>query len=427
MQDIFADLQWRGLVYQTTDDQNISTWLNEKPRVVYAGFDPTADSLHVGSLLPLMMLRRFQKAGHRPIALAGGATGMIGDPSGKSAERNLLSAEQLEANIAGIENQMRHFLDFDCGEQSAILVNNFEWMNQFSYIDFLRDIGKHFPVNVMMAKDSVKSRLEGESGLSYTEFSYMLLQAYDFVHLSQKLGCELQVGGSDQWGNITAGVELARRMHSSRVLGLTTPLLTKSDGTKMGKTETGTVWLDGNRTSPYQLFQYWINLPDSDTGKCLRFLTELSYDEISQLDHSRSEEPHLRASQKALAEHMTKLVHGQEGLARAKAATEIFFGAEIENASDDELAQIFSDVPNVVLPRDELTDQGLGFVDALVKSGLVKSKGEARRAINEGGGYINNRRCESVDKILTADDLASESSIVLRRGKKKYAILRFNS
>jgi tyrosyl-tRNA synthetase len=424
MQNIIADLKWRGLVYQNTDEENLGNWLNAKTRTVYAGFDPTADSLHVGSLLPLLSLRRFQKAGHKPIALAGGATGMIGDPSGKSAERNLLDEAALEANLQGIDQQMRHLLDFDCGELSAIMVNNYDWMSQFSYIDFLRNVGKHFPVNVMMTKDSIKTRLEGEAGLSYTEFSYMLLQAYDFVHLNREYDCELQIGGSDQWGNITAGVDLARRMHSQRVFGMTVPLLTKSDGSKMGKTETGTIWLSAERTSPYAFYQYWINVADEDAGKCLRFLTELSRDEIEALDQSRDNEPHRRESQKRLAEELTKLIHGAEGLSRARSATEVFFGAEIDSLSDSELGQIFADVPSHEIERGELESDGLAVIDAFEKSQLVKSKGEARRAIKEGGAYINNRRCESPDARLTLRDLASETMIVLRRGKKKYALLK---
>ena len=257
--DIYEDLKWRGLIYQATDEK-MQSWLNETPRTVYVGFDPTADSLHIGSLLPLQTLRRFQLAGHRPVAIIGGATGMIGDPSGKSSERNLLSEDQLQANIEGMKQQMAAMLDFDCGENSAILVNNYDWMKSFSYIDFLRDVGKNFPVNVMLAKDSVKSRLGSDAGISYTEFSYMLLQAYDFVHLHQEYGCELQIGGSDQWGNVTAGIDLGRRMLSKQLYGLTLPLLTKADGSKMGKTETGTVWLSGDRTSPYELYQYWIRI-----------------------------------------------------------------------------------------------------------------------------------------------------------------------
>src|SRR6478752_2441833 len=281
--DLFSDLTWRGLIHQSTDPQQLATWLAGGQRTLYCGFDPTSDSLHVGSLLPALILRRFQKAGHRPIALVGGATGMIGDPSGKSEERNLLSVEQLRANVAGIGKQLEQFLDFS-GSGGAKLLNNFDWMGKFSYLDFLRDVGKHFPVNVMLAKDSVSSRIERESGISYTEFSYMLLQAYDFVHLSRAHGCELQIGGSDQWGNITAGIDLARRMHGSQLFGLTCPLLLKSDGTKMGKTEKGAVYLSAARTSPYAFYQYWINTADDDAGMALRFLTELSHEEIAALD-----------------------------------------------------------------------------------------------------------------------------------------------
>ena len=296
MQDIAADLRWRGLIQQTTDEAQWPGWLMAAPRTLYAGFDPTADSLHVGHLMALMILRRFQRAGHRPIALVGGATGMIGDPSGKSEERNLLSAEVLRANVAAMESQMRGFLDFD-GPAAALLVNNFDWMSHFGYLEFLRDVGKHFPVNVMLAKDSVRARLERtagqaeSSGLSYTEFSYMLLQAYDFVHLHDQFQCELQVGGSDQWGNITAGIDLARRLRGVQLHGMTCPLLTKSDGGKMGKTESGAIWLSPARTSPYQFYQYWINVDDADAGKCLRFLTELAREEIESLDAARAANP----------------------------------------------------------------------------------------------------------------------------------------
>ncbi|MFM7739462.1 MAG: tyrosine--tRNA ligase, partial [Planctomycetota bacterium] len=347
LQDIHAELSWRGLVYQTTDEAGLGKWLITQSRTVYAGFDPTAESLHVGSLLPLMMLRRFQKAGHRPIALVGGATGMIGDPSGKSAERNLLDATTLERNIAGIKEQMRQLLDFSAGPTSAVLVNNYDWVGKFSYIEFLRDVGKNFPVNVMLGKDSVKSRLENDAGISYTEFSYMLLQAYDFVHLRRAHNCELQIGGSDQWGNITAGIDLARRMDAAQVYGITCPLLTKSDGGKMGKTESGTVWLSADRTSPYQFYQYWFNVDDADVSKCLRFLTECPREEIEALDVSRQEKPQERASQKRLAVALTELLHGEEGLAKAQRAAQILFGAEITSLSDAELSQIFADVPGV--------------------------------------------------------------------------------
>lgn len=423
MSDIFSELQWRGLVYQTTDDANLGKWLSEGSRVVYAGFDPTADSLHVGSLLPLMMLRRFQKAGHRPIAIAGGATGMIGDPSGKSAERNLLSSDQLAANLAGIERQMRSMLDFE-GDSAATVVNNFDWMNQFSYIDFLRDVGKNAPVNMMLAKDSVKSRLSSEAGLSYTEFSYMLLQAYDFVHLNKEYGCELQIGGSDQWGNVTAGIDLGRRMLGAQLYGMTCPLLTKADGEKMGKTATGAVWLSAEKTSPYEFYQYWFRTDDADVSKCLRFLTELGREEIEALDASREQDSGKRESQLRLAEELTRMIHGQEGLRKAVQAKETLFGGEIKDLNDADLSQIFKDVPNCSLSFSAL-DEGLPLVDAMVQASLSKSKGEARRTIQQGGGYINNQRVEDVDRGLTRADLASETVIVLRSGKRKYALLKF--
>jgi tyrosyl-tRNA synthetase len=425
---LLDDLRWRGLVHQTTDDAGLAAWLEAKPRTVYAGFDPTADSLHAGSLLPLLLLRRFQRAGHRPIAVVGGATGMIGDPSGKSQERNLMSLDTIAYNLAHLREQMSQFLDFD-GDKSALLLNNYDWTGRFSYLEFLRDVGKNFPVNVMLAKDSVKSRLgRDDTGMSYTEFSYMLLQAYDFAYLYDNFGCELQVGGSDQWGNITAGIDLARRMHGVQLYGLTCPLLTKSDGSKMGKTETGTVWLSAERTSPYQFYQYWIRVDDADVGKCLRMLTELPHEEIESLDASRARDPGLRESQRRLAEELTRLVHGREGLVTAQRATDILFGAEISDLTDAQLAEIFADVPSQRLPRHVLTDGGgLPIVDALVAAGLAKTKSDARRFAQQGGAYVNNRRVTGVETRLTAADLASETVIVLRTGKKNYALLRFDT
>jgi tyrosyl-tRNA synthetase len=425
---ILAELLWRGLVHQTTFDHADPSWnWFATPRTIYAGFDPTADSLHVGHFLPLMLLRRFQRAGHRPIALIGGATGMIGDPSGKSEERNLLSIDALRANVAGMRTQIERFLDFDRGASSALLLNNFDWMSRFSYLDFLRDIGKNFPVNVMLAKDSVRSRLERtDSGLSYTEFSYMLLQAYDFVHLYDHHACELQVGGSDQWGNITAGIDLARRMRGVQLHGMTCPLLTKSDGTKMGKTESGAIWLSPQRTSPYSFYQYWINIEDADVDKCLRFFTELNQEEIAALAASRAADAGRRESQRRLAEELTRLVHGEQGLAKVRQATEILFGvAEISELSDAELGAIFADVPSKELPRSRLADGGLNILDALTESGLAGSKSDARRAVQQGGAYINNRRVERIEANLTLEHLASESIMVLRSGKKRYALLRF--
>jgi tyrosyl-tRNA synthetase len=427
LKDIIAELSWRGLIHQSTDAANLQNWLNAAGRTLYCGFDPTADSLHVGSLIPLLMLRRFQRTGHRPIALVGGATGMIGDPSGKSEERNLLDVATLEANLQGMEAQMRKLLEFD-GPHAANLVNNHDWMSGFGYLEFLRDVGKNFPINVMLAKDSVRSRLErDEAGMSYTEFSYMLLQAYDFVYLYEKFGCELQLGGSDQWGNITAGIDLARRMKGVQLYGLTWPLLTKSDGTKMGKTESGTVWLSPARTSPYAFYQYWMNIADDDAGMCLRFLTDLSREEIESLDAARTADAAKRESQRRLAEELTRMIHGDEGLKTAKRATEIFFGAEISQLADAQLSEIFADVPSRELPRARLDGEGLNVVDALVEAGLVKSKSDARRTVGQGGAYVNNHRIDDLDVQLGPGDLASETIMVLRSGKKKYALLRFGS
>ena len=349
---------------------------------------------------------------------------MIGDPSGKSQERNLLSADQLRANVQGIRQQMQRFLDFSNEDQGAVLVNNFDWMQRYSYLDFLREVGKNFPVNVMLTKDSVKARLDSDAGLSYTEFSYMLLQAFDFVHLLDEYNCQLQVGGSDQWGNITAGIDLGRRMRSKTLFGITCPLLTKSDGSKMGKTETGTIWLDAQRTSYYEFYQYWIRVADEDAGKCLRFLTELDREQIEALDLSREIAPQERASQRQLAIELTRLVHGEEGLRIAQRATDVFFGAEIDELSDAQLGQIFRDVPSAQIQRSSLDNEGMPIMDAFVSAGLAKSKGEARRTISQGGAYVNNRRVDSIDYTLSTSDLVGETTIVLRSGKKKYALLR---
>jgi tyrosyl-tRNA synthetase len=427
---LFADLLWRGLIHQSTDDEVLPGWLAGGCRTLYAGFDPTADSLHVGSLMPMMLLRRFQKAGHKPIAVVGGATGMIGDPSGKSEERNLQTVETIERNLAGMRAQMERLLDFDAGPRQALLLNNYDWTGPWSYLDFLRDVGKNFPVGAMLAKDAVKSRLGRDSstenvGISYTEFSYMLLQAYDFVYLNEHYGCELQIGGSDQWGNITAGIELGRRMRGVQFYGITAPLLTKSDGTKMGKTESGAVWLSPERTSPYHFYQYWINVEDADAGKCLRMLTELGREEIEALDRERAERPQERLSQRRLAEELTRLIHGEEGLEAAERATQIFFGAEIKDLDEAQLSSIFADVPSATLSMDRLACDGLGIIDALVESGLAQTKSDARRTVQQGGAYVNNRRVDSVDYGLTPADLASETTIVLRIGKKKYALLQF--
>ncbi|MGV3486336.1 MAG: tyrosine--tRNA ligase [Planctomycetaceae bacterium] len=421
---LIEELRWRGLIHQTTDEAELAKLLNSGRQTIYIGFDPTASSLHVGGLMQLMMLRRFQRAGHRPIALVGGATGMIGDPSGKSEERNLLSPDDLRRNVEGVAAQMRRFLDFD-GEDAALLLNNFDWMQGYSYLEFLRDVGKNFPIGQMMGKESVRSRLESEAGLSYTEFSYMLLQAYDFVHLARTHHCRIQAGGSDQWGNITAGIDLGRRMIGQQLFGFTAPLLTTSDGRKMGKTESGAIWLDAERTSPYVFFQYWRNVADADVMRCIAYLTELDREEYNDLQAQTQSDPGACAAQKRLAEVMTRLVHGEEGLASAMRASEMLFGGEIDRLSDKQLVEIFADVPSCLAPRQNLAGEGWWIVEALRESGLAPSSSDARRAIADGGVYLNNRRITEVNRKLTSDDLASESVMVLRKGKRNYALLRF--
>ena len=428
MHDLLADFEARGLVHQSTDATALRHWLAGGSRRVYAGFDPTADSLHVGHLVALMLLRRVAAAGHEPVALVGGATGMIGDPSGRSEERNLLSPEELSANIAGVERQIRAILGdaIPAGSGRTVhVVNNADWMRGVGYLAFLRDVGKHVPLSQMLGKDSVKSRLDRDGGLSYTEFSYMLLQAWDFVHLSDALDCRMQIGGSDQWGNITAGIELGRRLRSRDLHGITCPLLTKSDGTKMGKTAAGAVWLDPHRTSPYRFYQYWINLDDDDAGRCVERLTELSLDEIRSLADLRGSNPAARDTQKRLAEELTRLVHGDAGLGIARQATAIFFGAEIGGLDDAALAEIFADVPSREFPRGTLEGEGLPLIEALEATGLAPTRSAARRTIEQGGAYVNNRRIADVAHRLTAGDLAGGSTLVLRSGKKSYAIARF--
>ncbi|TWT54182.1 Tyrosine--tRNA ligase [Rubripirellula amarantea] len=422
--DLLEELRWRGLIHQCTDEDGLAKLLASGPQTVYIGFDPTASSLHVGSLMQLMMLRRFQQAGHHPIALVGGATGMIGDPSGKSEERNLLSADQLQENVDGVATQMRSTLDFE-GKNAAKLLNNFDWMKGYSYLEFLRDVGKNFPVGAMMGKESVRSRLESEVGLSYTEFSYMLLQAYDFVYLAKNHGCRIQAGGSDQWGNVTAGIDLGRRMLGQQLFGVTAPLLTTSDGKKMGKTEKGAIWLDPNRTSPYEFYQYWRNVDDADVMRCIAYLTEIKRDEYDSLAEATANDPGKRTAQNRLAEWMTSFIHGDAGLKAATSASDILFGGEIGDATDAMLDGIFADVPSSEVARGVLDGDGYWIVEALQATGLVKSGGEARRAIKEGGVYLNNTRVEDEKMRLTTKDLASETVMVFRRGKRKYSLLKF--
>ena len=421
--NLIIDFKERGLVHQTTDIDSLQDWLATPGRRIYAGFDPTADSLHVGHLVAIILLRRVAHAGHEPIALIGGATGMIGDPSGRSEERNLLSHEALAANITAVGNQIKGLLEST--NQTIHIVNNADWMRGVGYLEFLRDVGKHVPLSQMLAKDSVKSRLDREGGLSYTEFSYMLLQSWDFVHLADKYDCCVQIGGSDQWGNITAGIELGRRLRGLNLHGITCPLLTKADGSKMGKTASGAVWLDPSRTSPYRFYQYWMNLSDSDAQTCLLRLTELSLEECQSLIQEQETTPSGRAMQRRLAEELTQLVHGHDGLKTAQQATAAFFGAAIDNLTDEALTEIFADVPSHQFSFETLSGEGLLLVEVMTATKLATSRSAARRTIEQGGAYINNVRVSDSAYRITTTDLAERTALVLRSGKKSYALARF--
>ena len=425
---LFQDLQFRGIVKQVTDSELEQT-LAAGPVTLYVGFDPTADSLHVGSLLPLLTLRRFQLAGHKVIAVVGGATGMVGDPSFKAQERALLDEAQLQHNLAGITRVIERILSLE-GDNAATVVNNFDWFKGMSYLQFLRDIGKHFTVNHMIAKESVRARLEDrEHGISYTEFSYMLLQAYDFYRLHKDRGCTLQMGGSDQWGNITAGIELTRRMEAAegraqpKMFGLTHPLVTKADGTKFGKSEQGTVWLDAKRTSPYRLYQFFVQSADADVMTYLKFFTFLSHDEIRALEASLQREPEKRAAQQALAREVTRIVHGDDEVARAEAATQALFGTSIRDLDEATLLDVMADAPSTQKQKASLDAYSL--IDALVDTGLCNSKGAARKDIAAGGVYVNNERVTDVAATLKQADLIGGAHVVLRKGKKNYHLLRF--
>jgi tyrosyl-tRNA synthetase len=389
---------------------------------IYNGFDPTADSLHIGHLVPLIALARLQRFGHSPIAVAGGGTGMIGDPSGKASERQLLTVEQIEANVEAIRTQLARLLDFETKTNPAQVVNNADWLMNLNLVEFLRDTGKHFTINYMIAKESVRARIQREEGISFTEFSYMLLQSYDFLHLYDHTGCILQTGGSDQWGNITAGVELVRRVRGKQVFGLVYPLVTKADGTKFGKTEEGAVWLSADRTSPYRFYQFWLNTDDRDVGKYLKMYTFLSQPEIEELEASLRDHPERREAQRALARNLTMLVHGGTELARAEQASQVLFGAELSGLSAREIEEIFADVPSSQVGVNQIN--GVKLVDLLVQTGIVKSKGEARRAISEGGIYVNNRRVADLEYLLSGEDVLEDKFILLRRGRKNYHLVK---
>ncbi|HEK6400388.1 TPA: tyrosine--tRNA ligase [Staphylococcus aureus] len=415
---LIEDLKWRGLIYQQTDEQGIEDLLNKEQVTLYCGADPTADSLHIGHLLPFLTLRRFQEHGHRPIVLIGGGTGMIGDPSGKSEERVLQTEEQVDKNIEGISKQMHNIFEFGT-DHGAVLVNNRDWLGQISLISFLRDYGKHVGVNYMLGKDSIQSRLE--HGISYTEFTYTILQAIDFGHLNRELNCKIQVGGSDQWGNITSGIELMRRMYGQTdAYGLTIPLVTKSDGKKFGKSESGAVWLDTEKTSPYEFYQFWINQSDEDVIKFLKYFTFLGKEEIDRLEQSKNEAPHLREAQKTLAEEVTKFIHGEDALNDAIRISQALFSGDLKSLSAKELKDGFKDVPQVTLSNDTTN-----IVEVLIETGISPSKRQAREDVNNGAIYINGERQQDVNYALAPEDKIDGEFTIIRRGKKKYFMVNY--
>ncbi len=420
-----AELQQRGLVHQVSDPK-VEQLLATPGVVGYTGFDPTADSLHVGSLVPLINLARFQRAGHRPIAVLGGGTGLIGDPSGRESERTLLTTEQLERNLAGIRGQIERFLDFDAG---AILVNNAEWLTRLNLVEFLRDIGKHFSVNQMIMRDSVRMRLETrESGLSYTEFSYMLLQSYDFLALYDRFGCRLQMGGSDQWGNMMSGADLIRRLRGAEAYAFTTPLMTRADGKKFGKSEEGNVWLAAERTSPYQFYQFWLNTDDQDVIRYLKIFTFVSLAEIDGAAHALAAAPAERAAQRLLAREVTRLVHGPEALARAERATEVLFarGADYHRLSEQELREAFQGAPTTALDRAALGTPAAGLLAVLADSGLFPSRGQARKDLPNGSVSVNNVTITDPAFVLGAEHVLPGGFIILRKGRKHFHVLRIS-
>jgi len=422
--NVFDEFRQRGLLADCTDSVELPKRLASGPIVLYCGFDPTSDSLHVGNLVPLLGLRRFQLFGHHPIAVAGGATGLIGDPSGKSAERQLLTREVLDHNIAHIKEQMRPLLDFDVPKNPARLVDNASWTTGVSFLDFLRDIGKHFSVNMMVAKESVRARMEDrEVGISYTEFSYMLLQAFDFYQLRKDLHCELQIGGSDQWGNITAGMELCRKKLGAHVFGMTLPLITNADGTKFGKTEKGAIWLDAARTSVYRFYQFWIRTDDRDVVRYLKYFTLLNLDEIAALETRHAEKPEAREAHKVLAKTVTDLIHGPNAASDAIRASEILFGGSLEGVNENTFNDVVGEVPSSELERAKLQGAGTPLVELLVQSGLCPSKGQARKDIEGGGIYVNNMRESNSTRAIIGNDLLFGEHLLLRKGKRNYAVL----
>lgn len=423
-EDIITELQWRGLIHQTTDPE-LGKLLAAEPFVLYCGFDPTADSLHLGGLIQLLGLRRMQKAGHKPIAVMGGGTGLIGDPSGRESERTLLSPDVLESNIAAIRQQAERIIDFSPGKGQAVMVNNADWLRPLTLTDFLRDIGKHFSVNQMVARDSVRNRLENrEQGISFTEFTYMLLQSYDFLHLFTEYHCRLQIGGSDQWGNITYGIELIRKVTGAEAYGLTSPLIKGLGGAKMGKSVGGNIWLDPAKTSPYRFYQHFINVDDAQAGQFLRFFTFLPREEIEALEEQVREAPQRREAQKVLAREVTKLVHGPDEAAKAERASQALFGTNITELEETELLDVLADAPSSTLPQSSL-GEGTPLIDLLIESGLATSRKTAREFIGGGGVYINNTKETDVDRAVGEGDLLHGRYVVLRRGKKNHHLVSF--
>ncbi|MDO9535510.1 MAG: tyrosine--tRNA ligase [Bacillota bacterium] len=416
--NILQDLEFRDLIYQSTDYDELSERLEKGPIALYIGFDPTADSLHIGSLLPILCLKRFQLAGHLPIALAGGGTGMIGDPSGKSTERGLNPEEIIDEWTEKIRLQLEQFLDFDTKTNPARIANNYHWLGKLEVISFLRDIGKHFSIGYMLSKDAVKSRLS--TGISYTEFSYMILQSYDFLKLYEDYDCEMQAGGSDQWGNITAGIELIRRVSNKKGYGLTFPLVTKNDGTKFGKTEAGTIWLDSTKTTPYEFFQFWINTDDRDVIRFIKYFTFLSRDEIVNLEEETVKNPGKREAHRILAREVTELVHGKEALAKAEKISQAFFYGNVRDLNEDEVEEGFKDIPSTTISENEI-----GIVDLLVTAGVSTSKRQAREDIKNKAIYINDECSTEIERILLPNDRLHQKYTIIRRGKKNYFLIKW--
>lgn len=425
MTNAFEEFKWRGQVYDHTEA--VPEILAKEKVTAYIGFDPTADSLHIGNLVGMMALARLQRFGHTPIALAGGGTGMIGDPSGKSSERNLLSQEILQYNLACIQKELASVLDFDAKTNPAKVVNNGDWLGKLNLIEFLRETGKYFTVNYMMAKDSVRSRIEREDGISYTEFSYMILQGYDFWHLFKNEGCVLQAGGSDQWGNIVAGTELIRKKEGKKAHGLVYPLITKADGSKFGKTESGTIWLSAEKTSPYRFYQFWYNADDADVIGFLRTFTWLNQHEIAELENALFERPEKREAQRTLAQLVTQMIHGETAVTKAENASQVLFGGVLDGLDASDIQDIFADVPSSAVAKTDFDGDGLAVVDLLVSSGLATSKGDARRSIQGGGIYVNNHRVEDQNQLVTTSQSVDGQFFVLRKGRKKYHLVKLTA